>query len=252
MLFNKHSVVAGWLVVRKSPSGASLVSDIVPMIHLQASVNIETKQILALGPLVHTLDFSWLVCLYLIGVPEIRQTLREILLAAPEFAAVLSYASYEQREVCLTGRLHEDLVAMSLPDVFDSVIWDLISQAEEEDPAGEVQPSAAVAFQAHVEVVTVAREADLTIDDALPMEVDPAGRRSSPAACRQTVPRHLAGSIPRPQKKPQKKLRAGLALLGSRDSRRPRGSARISGKGLRVSLRQPRNPLPWSRTHSLP
>ncbi len=56
MSFNMHSMFSGGLVVRESPSGACLFPDLASVIHFQASAIVDTKYIIVLGPLAHTLD----------------------------------------------------------------------------------------------------------------------------------------------------------------------------------------------------
>ncbi len=56
-LFMQSMIDAG-CEIRRTPNGTFLTQEVVGMEHLQAIVNIDDKRLVALGIMVHTLDFA--------------------------------------------------------------------------------------------------------------------------------------------------------------------------------------------------
>ena len=105
---------------------------------LEAVVYIDSKEVLSLGRLLHTLDVSCFFNLVLTGDNSSRRSLRKALLGALDIAAAMSCDTYAEKISVLTGRLHEELRASAAEDVFDSCIKELLTEAENErEPLGD-------------------------------------------------------------------------------------------------------------------
>ncbi len=127
-LLNTQAILDHGITIRQSPLGAIPVDRRVPMCFAQAVANADSKEVLFLGPLLHTLDFSW-GCF-----------VRKVLLGASELAEALACDTYAQKVLVLSGCWREDLRASTAEDVFDSISKDLFDEAEKGEPQGEGRP----------------------------------------------------------------------------------------------------------------
>ena len=124
------------------------------MSHPQDSVNIDSKVTVGIGLQVATLDFSWMVYLFLMGDRTTRKALKPILLGKPELAAALSLMNWDEIAKILTDSMSGELNAAFGKAVVDSLLRDLVAEAQKPAPTlGEAQASAPLSLETYHEVM---------------------------------------------------------------------------------------------------
>ena len=135
--------------MHRTANGTIVTEQIVKMEHLQAVVNIDSKCTVAVGCRVASLDFSWLVYLFLMGDTVTRKALKPLLLDKPELAAALSAPTWQQMTDVLTNSMHEELNAAFGQEAVLKILRDIVAEAQKPDAAdGEAQASAPLSMQA--------------------------------------------------------------------------------------------------------
>ena len=142
-LFDPDSIGTSGIQVLQTANGSIVTKDTIGMEHLQAVVNIDSKSTMASGARVSTLDFSWIVYLFLMGDAVTRRALKPILLDKPELAAALSAPTWQQKIDVLTDTMSQELNASFGEDAVGKLLRDIVAEAQKPaSVSGEAQASA--------------------------------------------------------------------------------------------------------------